>query len=254
MIEWQGKNLFSLQGVAFRTINSIAAETDAAKIQEVAVFKHPWMIDRYAKLFAALQPRNIFELGIKWGGSSAFLQLLADADKLVCIDIATTPAPMLTRFINEHRLEDRLKPYYGIDQSDRNRLREIAAAEFASTPLDLVLDDASHFLDESRASFNSLFPLLRTGGVYVIEDWPWAHAASHLPDDTRGLYPQREPLTKLIFEIVMACPSTAGMIEKIEIDRNSAAIWKGDCTLEPEGFDIRKCTLARGRNLVSSDY
>lgn len=254
MIEWQGKNTFSLQGVLFRTINSIAAETDVAKIAEVPVFKHPWMIDRYAQLFAELKPRNIFELGIKWGGSSAFLQLLSSADKLVCIEISPTPAPALDRFISEHRLEATLKPFYGINQADQTRLREIVAAEFDAAPMDFILDDASHFLDESRASFNALFPLLRKGGVYVIEDWPWAHASSHLPDDSAGLYRDREPLTKLIFEIVMACPSTSGIIEKIEIDRNSATIWKGHAEIDPQGFDIQKLCLARGRNLISSEF
>jgi predicted methyltransferase len=35
--------------------------------------------------------------------------------------------------------------------------------------LDLVVDDTSH-LGPTRASFNTLFPRLRPGGVYVIED------------------------------------------------------------------------------------
>ena len=254
MIEWQGKNSFSVRGVLFRSINSIAAETDPSKIPALSVFKHPWMIERYARLFAELKPRNIFELGIKWGGSSAFLQLLSDADKFVCIDIAATPAPALEQFIKEQGLEARLKPFYGVDQSDQARLRELAATEFGTTELDFILDDASHFLDESRASFNALFPLLRAGGVYVIEDWPWAHGPNHFPDDSPALYADREPLTKLIFELVMACPSTTGIIEKIEVDRNSATIWKGNARIDPQGFDIQKLCLARGRNLISDTF
>lgn len=254
MIEWQEKNIFSLQGVTFRAIEAKPVESNTARVPQLSVFKPAWIIDRYVTLFAELKPRNIFELGIKWGGSSAFLQLLSNADKLVCIDIAPAPAPALDQFIREQQLQDRLKPFYGIDQSDQQRLRQIAATEFANTPLDLVLDDASHFLDQSRASFNALFPLLRKGGVYVIEDWPWAHAPTHFPDDALSLYPDREPLTKLIFEIVMACPSALGLIEKIEIDRNSVVIWRGDGDLEPEGFDIRKSCLARGRNLISSAF
>jgi predicted O-methyltransferase YrrM len=200
MIEWQDKAIFSLRGVLFRSIN-FTTPLDMVTLPELPVFKPRWMIERYAKLFAELKPRNIFELGIKWGGGSAFLQLLADADKLVSIDITPTSAPALDQFIREHGLEARLKPFYGVDQSDRQRLRELVATEFGDAEMDFILDDASHFLDESRASFNTLFPLLRKGGVYVIEDWPWAHAAANLPDDSAGMYAEREPLTKLIFEI-----------------------------------------------------
>jgi hypothetical protein len=48
------------------------------------------------------------------------------------------------------------------------------AHEF-SAPLDLVIDDASHIYGPTKASFQALFPLLRPGGLYLIEDWAWAH-------------------------------------------------------------------------------
>ena len=38
-------------------------------------------------------------------------------------------------------------------------------------PLDLVIDDASHLYGPTMASFEVLFPRLRPGGLYVIEDW-----------------------------------------------------------------------------------
>ena len=39
--------------------------------------------------------------------------------------------------------------------------------------LDLVIDDASHELHATKASFETLFPLPRSGGWYIIEDWIW---------------------------------------------------------------------------------
>lgn len=43
--------------------------------------------------------------------------------------------------------------------------------------VDIVLDDGSHIVEHQCASFETLFPLLDTGGVYIIEDlhtsyWP----------------------------------------------------------------------------------
>jgi cephalosporin hydroxylase len=42
---------------------------------------------------------------------------------------------------------------------------------------DIILDDGSHFASHQRASFRALWPLLKDGGLYVIEDthtsyWP----------------------------------------------------------------------------------
>jgi len=36
-----------------------------------------------------------------------------------------------------------------------------------------VIDDASHRLEPTRASLETLFPRLREGGLFLIEDWRW---------------------------------------------------------------------------------
>lgn len=60
------------------------------------------------------------------------------------------------------------------DQGNAEHLSSIAAA---IGPLDIVIDDGSHFSDHVLTSFTVLFPLLADGGVYVVEDlhtsyWP----------------------------------------------------------------------------------
>lgn len=35
---------------------------------------------------------------------------------------------------------------------------------------DIIIDDASHFVDHQIFSFNVLFPYLKSGGIYIIED------------------------------------------------------------------------------------
>ncbi len=38
-------------------------------------------------------------------------------------------------------------------------------------PFDLIVDDASHQGEQTRESFEMLWPLLAPGGFYVVEDW-----------------------------------------------------------------------------------
>ena len=49
------------------------------------------------------------------------------------------------------------------------------ATELGGRLIDLVIDDASHRLAETRSSFESLFPHVRPGGLFIIEDWRCDH-------------------------------------------------------------------------------
>lgn len=60
------------------------------------------------------------------------------------------------------------------DQSDPQFLDELGCQ---LGPFDIVIDDGSHINDHVKTSFDSLFPHVRPGGLYVIEDlqtayWP----------------------------------------------------------------------------------
>jgi SAM-dependent methyltransferase len=56
------------------------------------------------------------------------------------------------------------------DQTDHDRLKEICHAR-APDGLDIIVDDASHVGLNSAASYAALFPHLKPGGLYIIEDW-----------------------------------------------------------------------------------
>ena len=58
------------------------------------------------------------------------------------------------------------------DQADAGALRAIAERY---GPFDIVIDDGSHDNAHVRISFETLFPYVRSGGVYVIEDMQTAY-------------------------------------------------------------------------------
>jgi 8-demethyl-8-alpha-L-rhamnosyltetracenomycin-C 2'-O-methyltransferase len=58
------------------------------------------------------------------------------------------------------------------DQSDRESLSQAVAQ---CPPLDLVVDDGSHIGADVITAFEVLFPLLRPGGTYAIEDVYYAY-------------------------------------------------------------------------------
>ncbi|MFZ1676123.1 MAG: hypothetical protein WAT91_02555 [Saprospiraceae bacterium] len=69
--------------------------------------------------------------------------------------------------------ENRIHIYTG-DQSDANFLKKVSDAK---GPFGIIIDDGSHMQSHIIASFETLFPLVASGGIYVIEDtqtsyWP----------------------------------------------------------------------------------
>ena len=88
--------------------------------------------------------------------------------------------------------------------------------------------------------------------VYVIEDWSWAHVSIDRTTHIQGFYPKQKPLTILIFEILLACGSTPGLIGQVIVNENSAWITRGPREIDPLSFKISKQFHQRGRDLISA--
>jgi hypothetical protein len=201
-----GGELLRVGDVEFRLIRLAAGPP--ATSTSFQVRKGRWMVERLAAIVRALRPARIVELGIAGGGSTAFFSQLLRPHKLVAIELDPDRVVALDEYIADHGLEESVRPYYGINQGDRDAVGAIVAEEFGSEPIDLVIDDASHRLAETTASFELLFPRLRPGGMYIIEDWNWA--AHDYPVDG-------PPLTDLVLELVGSCVRD-GIIERLIVE------------------------------------
>ncbi|MDH4264429.1 MAG: class I SAM-dependent methyltransferase [Deltaproteobacteria bacterium] len=167
------------------------------------------LIDQYSKFWFLKKKfhiKNIMELGLWEGGSTVFWFECFRPQKIVGIDIAEIKkSDYFQSYITSRGLEERIKHYWGTDQANSERLKEIFKNEF-DTPLDLVIDDASHMYELTKSSFETLFPMLRPGGIYIIEDWAWAHWKDiQMPENP---WMTNTGLTRLVFELVELTGST----------------------------------------------
>jgi hypothetical protein len=111
------------------------------------------------------------------------------------------------------------------------------------------VDDASHLYEQTKASFNLLFPRLSNEGVYVIEDWGWAHWPGKDWQQSNNAYFHGKPaLTHLLLESVMACASNYEMLVKeVRVTGSAAYIIRGSGSYPQKDFDISKEYFARGK-------
>jgi cephalosporin hydroxylase len=179
------------------------------------LYKVKWIVDNYAKFWSTrkdFQARNIFEIGIWDGGSIALWFEHFQPKKFVAIDrgdmvvdgvdiVRTDDSAYFKRYVTSRGLQERIKTYWGVDQANTAKLREIVAREFEG-PLDLVIDDGSHQYRYTKTTFEALFPLLRPGGLYIVEDWGWSHWKDYQGSDHEWV--KEPPLTQLITELVEA--------------------------------------------------
>ena len=190
--------------------------------------------ERFLSLHEKFTAERVLELGIWDGGSVAFWFEILQPRKHVAIDLTPrSDTPYFDRYLASRGAKERVATYWGTDQADQPALKHIAQAEFGDEPLDLVIDDASHMYQPTKASFDSLFARLRPGGLYLIEDWAWAHWPQFLAGqkDWIGL----TPLTQLIFELVEAAGTSKGWIANLTIFEGFVAVERG-----PEVFDRRE--------------
>lgn len=204
------------------------------------LYKSKPLIEQFATFVERVDLRagNVVELGIWDGGSAALWFEVLQPDKLVAIDISPRgDTTYFSSYVRSRGLENRLRTYWDTDQGDRERLRQIVGDEFDGH-LDVVVDDASHLYEPTKASFETLFPLLRPGGVYIIEDWQWEHGEEF--QDPSHPWATEDSLTKLIFQLVeVAGTQRKGTIASLTIFGGFVAVERGWMSLDdPDGFTL----------------
>ena len=190
---------------------------------ELVLYKPRSLVEQYAEMLAmrpGFRPQHVFELGIFGGGSVALWYEVFRPRKHVAIDVADREDTQAFTRWRQGR-EDRVSTYWRVDQADQAGLRRIASAEF-SGQLDLVVDDCSHLYAPTKASFEALFPLLRPGGLYVIEDWAWAYLA-----EIREAFSGKRPLTDLVVHLVEATGTPSRVIASVAVYSRFVVVERG---------------------------
>jgi len=187
------------------------------------------ILHQYKEYWASREtfhPQNIFELGIWEGGSIALWFEYFSPQKYVAVDyLPEARSKHLGRYVESRDLKSRIKTYWGVDQFDSLKLREIIDTEF-DRPLDLVFDDASHMFARTKSSFEILFPKLRAGGLYLIEDWAWEYSERFR--ELGDAWSTDPGLTKLILEFIQAIGKSTFPIRSLTVYPGFLAVERGD--------------------------
>ncbi len=92
--------------------------------------------------------------------------------------------------------EPRINIYMG-SQTDESLLKKIDSEK---GPFDIIIDDGSHRNEHVLKSFSVLFPLLKSGGIYVIEDTQTSYWPSYGGKSTKN--PSRETSMGFFRELI----------------------------------------------------
>lgn len=243
-LEWQDDNHLRIGSMAF-TLTSTDYSLQSTP-DHFVMLKGRQMLSAYADILGASTPRKMLEIGLFQGGSTVFFDLALRPDLLVTVDLHHN-APVLENYITAHRRQDVIKIEYGVEQSDRLSLSRVLQTHFPDRDIDLIVDDASHLYDKTRVSFEMCFPYLREGGIYLIEDWSWAH----WPEEWQKKDMLPGPaLSNLVFELTMTNASSPDLVASLRIERDMVAIVRGPGHLPTDGsFRIGDNYRTRGRVL-----
>ena len=132
-------------------------------------------LDIYERYFEPMRERvrNVLEFGVAAGGSLRTWEEYFPHAQIVGVDVnpdAQQRTTSRTRILT-------------CSQDDAWQLHALA------TDFDIIVDDGSHINDLTVASFNIMFPRVREGGYYIIEDMGLTHDTDVASDTVRGGWP-----------------------------------------------------------------
>ena len=122
-----------------------------------SVHRYFTIYDPFFRLFQH-KPVGVFEVGTQYGGSVALWDDYFDhpSTKIRSIDVLDLPEAHGRGFTNRVRLDI-------IDVND-------LTPEYFNFPVDITIDDGSHTLSDQVTFVELLYPIVRKGGLLIVED------------------------------------------------------------------------------------
>lgn len=227
-LRWEAADRFSVGDMTFDLVNWGGPRKQGSPDCMVLV-KDASFAGSMARILSGHRIDAMVEIGVYQGGGLALFDQLYAPGRLLGIDDRPTVPDALARYVADRGAADRIAAVPGVDQADAARLSGLLDRYFPDRTVDLAIDDASHLYGPTRTAFEVVFPYLRPGGIYLIEDWGWAHWR----DVFEGTPPfQGPPLSRLVMELIMVQAAAPELIARIDVDWHHAAVVRGTGAIE----------------------
>jgi predicted O-methyltransferase YrrM len=239
-----GMQSFELGGEVFARDLRIRHERALTSEDSFTIVKTNSHLNLYS-YFRQFSPKSIFEVGYFEGGSSVFIDRLFSPEHLTCVDNRKTRVTEVDNYIDRQDRSPAMNVVHNFDQADADGLRELADRHH-SDGLDIVFDDASHMYDQTKVTLSVLFPRLKPGGFYVIEDYGWVHSAAFQGADHP--WAELSGVSTLVFELIGVLANNSTVIQDIYLDGGACVIRKGHAAIT-EPFEPLDRWAARGKSI-----
>ena len=157
-------NLNTYNQEAYNYLNPIALASGADKSSN-----HHNYTEVYSQYFDPIKdlPFKFLEIGIFRGNSVKLWEDYFPNAELHFIDISYDPVQYFSK--RSH--------YHLVDQQNRTALEKFV--QETGGAFDIILDDGGHMMQQQIVSFLTLFPHVKKGGMYIIEDLHTSYWSSY---------------------------------------------------------------------------
>jgi len=245
-LRWINDHTLGVDDLTF-TLRTWDFENLVSRGRDFLLLKDRAFVDEYVRLFSGESVTRVLEFGVYHGGNMLLMHKGFGASKVVGVDLRPQETALM-EYVRQAELTDNVVPHFYTSQADRASVTKIIEEDFSGQEIDVVIDDATHDFSLTREAFNIAFPYLKPGGLYVIEDWGWAHWRDAPWQSTLCI--DQPALSNLVFELVMACTSSREIIARVDVSPYLVAVRKGGATPERAGFDLSSLYVARGKTLT----
>ncbi|MCC5952288.1 MAG: hypothetical protein JJU45_09360 [Acidimicrobiia bacterium] len=167
-LEWRSKRKLTVGSTTFACVgeHQVRGKFDV-QLQRAKKFA-----TQHLALLESTPPgATVVSLGVVDWGTTVLTTRYGAVRHHVALEAAPDRQSELDQYVSEHQLEPVLRPHFGVDLTDRSKLQDLLYEELGSDLIDLVVDEQTQAQFDLQASFDAIFPLMRPGGRYVLQQW-----------------------------------------------------------------------------------